>query len=100
MIFYGKGSVWDKENHKLLCRFKNGKYKTDDKRTIDTLVKAGYKYEGELPGEKEKQETDMTVDELKSKLDELGIEYKTNAKKKELQKLLESAEEETKQEGD
>jgi len=81
--------VWDKENHKLLCRFKNGKYKTKDKRTIDILVKAGYKYDGDLPSKKEN--ADKTVNELKSELDKLGIEYKSNARKKELLSLLEKA---------
>ena len=49
MRFHGKGVVWDKENHKPLCRFVDGIFETDDERTIQLLKEAGYH------GEKQKQ---------------------------------------------
>jgi len=38
MIFHGTGVVWDKENSKRLCKFKDGIYKTESKREIDILA--------------------------------------------------------------
>ena len=47
MIFYGKGSVWDKENNCALCRFKNGKYETTNTREINILKKM-FKHEDDI----------------------------------------------------
>ena len=40
--FLGNGVVWDKENNKVLCRFENREFKTDDKETIEKLLRLGY----------------------------------------------------------
>ena len=42
MIFTGTGIVWDGENDSRLCKFTEGKFETEDKRTIDILSKLGY----------------------------------------------------------
>ena len=42
MIFYGTGAVWDSENKKVLCRFVDGSFETDDKRICGKLVALGY----------------------------------------------------------
>ena len=47
MRFYGNGSVWDKENNNVLCRFVNGKLDTNYKRIQKILIDAGYKYDEE-----------------------------------------------------
>ncbi len=38
MIFYGYGTVWDPEHDRPLCRFKDGKYETEDPREIKLLM--------------------------------------------------------------
>jgi len=43
--FYGTGLVWDKENNKLLCEFKNGEYITEKEREIKILSSLEYKSE-------------------------------------------------------
>lgn len=48
MKFKGKGIVWDADNNRVLCKFKNGELETDDKHVIKTLLNAGYEYEGEI----------------------------------------------------
>jgi hypothetical protein len=49
MKFYGKGVVWDKTNNKALCRFVNGEFETDDRRTQRILESMGYAHEVEAP---------------------------------------------------
>ena len=45
MKFYGLGRqiVWDKENDKALCQFKDGELETEDERTISILQGLGYR---------------------------------------------------------
>lgn len=89
MKFYGKGTIWDAENDRILCKFKDGEFETEDVRTIKLLADYGFKYEGELP---EIEITDLKVAELKERLDEKGIEYDAKAKRDELIELLKGAE--------
>ena len=56
MKFYGNGIVWDKSNNKPLFRFNNGVFETDEKTTIDKLIKSGYKHDGDFPEESIKEE--------------------------------------------
>ena len=48
MKFYGKGIVWNKDNDKVLCKFIDGVYETEDSREI-SILQQNYKYDGELP---------------------------------------------------
>ena len=52
MIFKSKTSpdtmVWDAENKKILCQFKEGMFATDDKRVILILVGLGYEHDEEV----------------------------------------------------
>ncbi len=43
MRFYGKGILWDNENNRRLCKFKDGFFDTEDKDKIEKLKAAGYK---------------------------------------------------------
>ena len=70
------------------------------KERFEMLVKNGYivavedkKPEPvfEVGEETEENKTELTAKEIKAKLDELGIEYKSNASKAELLTLLEEA---------
>lgn len=71
------------------------------KERLETLVKNGYivaafdkKPEPVLEGTKEEtkgHKTELTSKEIKAKLDELGIKYKSSASKAELLALLEEA---------
>ena len=36
MKFFGNGLVWDKDNNKNLCKFDNGEFETEDKRSAET----------------------------------------------------------------
>lgn len=49
MTFYGIGGVWDKENDKILCRFVDGEFQTEDKRVIKILTELGYKSDSVAP---------------------------------------------------
>jgi hypothetical protein len=44
MKFFGNGIVWDKVNSKVLCRFKDGVYETDNV-TVQNVLKTSYRYE-------------------------------------------------------
>lgn len=46
MVFYGHGLVWDVEQNRILARFVNGTFKTDDKRVIE-LLRNRYTHDGE-----------------------------------------------------
>lgn len=50
MKFYGNGTVWDPQNDRQLMKFVDGKYKTEDKRIIDLLIKSGFEHD-EVPTE-------------------------------------------------
>ena len=52
----GNGIYWDPKANKALATFKNGEFKTEDKKVADTLGKAGYEVteEAELPETLEK----------------------------------------------
>lgn len=92
MKFYGRGVVWDRERGKTLCRFKAGEYETDDARTIDLLIKGGYKHDGREtePRHEERQETkeEPTFPELRKQAKEAGIEGYGKMKKAELIEAL------------
>lgn len=61
MTFYGHGIVWDKENHKRLCKFDNhSMFDTSDKAVCEKLISLGYKSEGELPTANEEVTTEET----------------------------------------
>ena len=49
MTFYGKGIVWDKAAGRVLCRFSDGKFDTDDMAACEKLIAAGYKHSGKQP---------------------------------------------------
>ena len=68
------------------------------KERLETLVKNGYiiavddkkpEPADEVGEETEENKTELTAKEIKDKLDELGIEYKSSASKAELLALLE-----------
>lgn len=42
MVFKGTGMVWDKERNKLLCKFENGEFQTQDERVKNILISLGY----------------------------------------------------------
>jgi len=92
MKFYGNGSVWDKERNKALCRFQDGEYETDDERTVNLLIKGGYKHDGREtePRHEERQETEKepTFPELRKQAKEAGIEGYGKMKKQELIEAL------------
>ena len=58
------------------------------KERLETLVKNGYIVAVD-EGETKDQKAELTTKEIKIKLDELGIEYKSSASKAELLALLE-----------
>lgn len=41
--------VWDKENNRMLARFENKRFETQDKRVIDILTEKGYESHEPLP---------------------------------------------------
>ena len=47
MKFHGTGIVWDGENNKVLCRFTDGTFETDDKRVQDILIANNFEAEPE-----------------------------------------------------
>jgi len=60
MVFEGNGVVWDKDKGEkggALCRFKNGKFITDNPMTIKKLKEKGYKWQKYNPQEQEKEVT-------------------------------------------
>ena len=78
MKFYGNGIVWDAERSKALCNFgKEKEFETEDKRTIDILVKLGYERE-----EVENEEVEEV--EIEDKAD---LSDKTVAELREMAKL-------------
>lgn len=98
MIFYSDYDkvLWGK-NEKALCRFKNKKCDVKDEKIIKELIDLGYKHE-EVKVEETKRVIDEKVEniylenktnaELKTLLDEKGIEYDKRANKATLLKLL------------
>lgn len=59
---------------------------------LDELVEKGAIVKTEDPiGDEVELDEDLTVDEIKAKLDELGIKYSSRAKKAELLELLKGA---------
>jgi len=67
--------------------FVNGNAETDDTWVINWFKSKGYEVEEEEV-ESPKPPEKLTVDELKTELDKLGIEYKSNDKKEELLALF------------
>lgn len=45
MKFFGKGMVWDKDKNKVLCRFVNGEYETQDSIVIDKLKELNFVFD-------------------------------------------------------
>lgn len=56
MKFYGNDLIWDKENNKPLCKFKDGVYDAKDNREIEILYSLGYEHEELNPAEIEKEQ--------------------------------------------
>jgi len=96
MKFMGHGIVWDGENNRPLCKFKDGQLETEDSNIAEKLKNAGYKFEGEI--KKTDISDERTIKELKALLDEKGIEYDSKAKKPELIELLKTPEDKDPQE--
>lgn len=69
MKFFGTGSVWDAQNKKILCKFEDGIYETEDAREIGLLDQMGFKFDGELEIKLDKSKKE--VEELKEKLAEI-----------------------------
>ena len=83
MKFYGNGIVWDAERSKALCNFgKEKEFETEDKRTIDILVKLGYEREEVENEEVENEEVEEV--EIEDKAD---LSDKTVAELREMAKL-------------
>lgn len=78
--------IWDKEKKKILCRFINGEYETEDTRVIKLLKEIPtVSYEEEKEPEKE---IELTKKEIMSLLDEADIDYNPRDKKEGLRELL------------
>ncbi|OEH86248.1 hypothetical protein BHU72_11990 [Desulfuribacillus stibiiarsenatis] len=98
ITFYGTGLVWDKENNKLLCKFVDGKFETNDQRTANILINAGYEFEGEIEDEAQDstgQATDLeqkTAAELKVIAEEKGIDIPARTKKEDIIALIRAGE--------
>lgn len=111
MIFYGSGIIWDAEKDCILCKFKDGKFETEDRRIISILKGLDLEFEGEEPN----GETDFIQDineahelaikedyviylnskkvgELKDIAKEKGLEGYSNMKKEELIEVLKELE--------
>ena len=73
VTFKGNGVVWDKERNKVLCSFRNGEFKTDDKRVIDILLKGGYEHDAVLEEETKEEEIIEEVIEEKEDLTEKTV---------------------------
>lgn len=83
-IFPRKGLEVSKERLEMLV--KNGYIVAVDDNKPEPAVEAGE--------ETKENKTELTAKEIKDKLDELGIEYKSSASKAELLALLDGTEEE------
>ena len=99
--FYGNGLVWNHKKNKMLCKFINGLYETDDCEEIDILRNDGFQFEGKLEveiDEKKEQIKDLTLEveslkanndpealeKIKKQLDEIqskNLEMETDIKK-------------------
>jgi hypothetical protein len=56
MKFYGKGSVWDRANDKILCRFNlDGTLETENQRVSGILMGLGYKHDPIVIPEQKKE---------------------------------------------
>ena len=47
--FKGHGIIWDRGRNKALCKFEDGRFITNDIRTIAILLKRKYKYKTKHP---------------------------------------------------
>lgn len=69
MKFYGLGVVWDSGSSKVLCRFENGEFETEDKIIIKKLINLGYENDGVIEEEIEIEDkidlTEKTVADLR-----------------------------------
>ncbi|MBD1223287.1 hypothetical protein [Virgibacillus halodenitrificans] len=94
MNFKGNGLVWDKEKNKLLCKFENGKYETDDKREQKILDDLGYESDGyndEIEDYKDLSASQLkrvNNDDLRAYLDKHEVEYTEDATKDDLIALI------------
>jgi hypothetical protein len=84
MIFKGHGVVWDAERSKVLCKFEKGELETEDKRTIDILVKLGYEHEGVVDDGVQEGEEETEEVEIEDKID---LNEKTVSELREIAKL-------------
>jgi len=96
MKFKGNGIVWDAKKNCILCKFKDGEFETEDIDIAEKLSNAGYKFEGEL--KKAAIPDERTVKDLKTLLDEKGIEYDPKSKKQDLIELVKTLESEKSEE--
>lgn len=89
-IFKGNGLVWDREKNKPLCKFNDGKYETDNARTIKLLkeIPSVELVSEDEPAENEPAEP--TKKEIIALLEESGIEHNPRDKKEVLLGLLEA----------
>lgn len=62
MKFFGNGIVWDATKNKILCKFENGEYETEDEYIIEKLIEYNYKSNGlieEKPKRKYKKRNEV-----------------------------------------
>ena len=98
MKFYGSGIVWNPEKRKRLCEFckSAGTFETDDKYTIEMLVKLGYKHDEEAIEventeivESELSLKDMSINQLRKAAKLAGFRNCNTKSKNALIELLE-----------
>lgn len=94
IIFYGKGMVWDKQKNKLLCKFENGEYKTEDKHEQSVLKNLEYEHEEikkvvpDLSNATEEDLKKVNKDDIKAYLDQGNVQYDSKATKEDLVALI------------
>jgi hypothetical protein len=74
MKFYGKGIVWDATGNKILCKFVNGEFETNQQQVINKLKSMNFKFD---EAEEVKQVVEIKDKELNitSNIDIEKMEY-------------------------
>lgn len=91
VTFKGNGIVWDSKKNKLLCKFEDGIFTTEDERIIDILKSLNYEnnIKTKIVVEEKINYSEMTNKELKLILEKKGYENLDRKNKKQLINLIE-----------